>query len=444
MVRILGAHGITQGQMCARTGLAQSTLSNYKRGKNQAEWTSTFEKLADGLDMPLPLRQALGLTGDASPGTSRPAAGAVAGVRADTFDLQLLAEAVGRNGTDVKRRDMLALAAQLGATAALAQSGVWERLAYALTNPSAMNEATIKEMEARSAGFHHLEEIVSAPVLLKGLTVHLREVSTLLNGSAHDAGNELRRRLIVVAGESSVLAGWVASDIGDSATARNFYDTAVKAAKEADDPAIAACALAYRSYIPSTKGANGRARILLTEALENISETGSPATVAWIAARHAEESAQLGDNAQALASWRRAEDAFSICDPDEDRAWTRFLDQNRFDSYRIATYSKIGRLDEAQEIAAAVLGRLTEPDRKKAVIIFEDIAMAHLARGSVNEASRIAQKGLAVLRETEFTMWLPKFGAIAQGLNRWQRQPQVRAYLEDHAMTKRQFAASSR
>jgi hypothetical protein len=49
--------------------------------------------------------------------------------------------------------------------------------------------------------------IVSAPVLLKGLTVHLREVSTLLNGSADDAGNELRRRLIVVAGESSVLAG---------------------------------------------------------------------------------------------------------------------------------------------------------------------------------------------------------------------------------------------
>jgi transcriptional regulator with XRE-family HTH domain len=442
MIRILGAHGITQGQMCARTGLAQSTLSNYKRGKNQAEWTSTFEKLANGLDMPLPLRQALGLTGDASPNSSRPTASAGAGIQADTFDLQLLAEAIGRNGTSVKRRDMLALAAQLGATAALAQSGAWERLAYALTNPSAMNEADIKKMEARSAGFHHLEEIVSAPVLLKGLTVHLREVSTLLNGSADDAGSGLRRRLIVVAGESSVLAGWLASDIGDSATARNFYDTAVKAAEQAGDPAIAACALAYRSYIPSTKGASGRARILLTEALENISETESPATVAWIAARHAEESAQLGDKGQALASWGRAEEAFSICDPDEDRAWTRFLDQNRFDSYRIATYSKTGRLDEAQEIAAAVLGRLTQPDRKKAVIIFEDIATAHLARGSVNEASRIAQQGLAVLRETEFTMWLPKFGALAQGLNRWQRQPQVRSYLEEFAMTKRQFAAS--
>ena len=35
------------------------------------------------------------------------------------FDLQLLAEAVGRNGAPVRRRDLLALAAQLGATAAL-------------------------------------------------------------------------------------------------------------------------------------------------------------------------------------------------------------------------------------------------------------------------------------------------------------------------------------
>ncbi len=67
MVRILGAHGITQGQISAMTGFAQSTLSNYKRGVNQAEFASTFEKFADGLGMPLPLRQALGLTGDTSP-----------------------------------------------------------------------------------------------------------------------------------------------------------------------------------------------------------------------------------------------------------------------------------------------------------------------------------------------------------------------------------------
>ena len=442
IITILNDNKVTQGWIAGRTGLAQSTLSNYKRGVNTAQFAATFEKLADGLDMPLRLRQALGLSGDV-PAGSRPA-GAMAGVPADTFDLQLLAEAIGRNGTRVKRRDMLALAAQLGATAALAQNGVWERLAHALANPGPADEATVREMEARAAGFHYLEEIVTAPALLKGLTAHLREVSTLLNGSADDPKNELRRRLMVVVGESTVLAGWAASDMREAAAARNFYDTAMQAADQAGDPAIASCALAYRSYIPSTRGANGRARVLLAEALQNISETTSPATVAWIAARHAEESAQLGDQTQALASWGRAEEAFAIADPDEDRVWTRFLDQNRFDSYRIATYAKIGKLEEAQEAAAAVLSRLTQPDKKKAVIIFEDIAAAFLARGSVNEASRAAQNGLAVLRETGFAMWLPKFEAIAKGLLRFQRQPQVRAYLEEFAMTRRQFAPSPR
>ena len=123
MITILNAGGVTQGQIAARTGIAQSTLSNYKRGVNTAQFAATFEKVADGLDMPPRLRQALGLSGDA-PAGSRPAGGAVAGVPADTFDLQLLAEAIGRNGTAVKRRDLLALAAQLSAGAAVANSEV--------------------------------------------------------------------------------------------------------------------------------------------------------------------------------------------------------------------------------------------------------------------------------------------------------------------------------
>jgi hypothetical protein len=85
---------------------------------------------------------------------------------------------------------------------------------------------------------------------------------------------------------------------------------------------------------------------------------------------------------------------------------------------------------------------LTQPDKKKAAIILQDIATAHIAQGSVNEAARIAQSGLAVLRETEFGMWLPKFETITQSLRQWQRQAAVRSYIEDFAMTKRQLAAA--
>lgn len=367
----------------------------------------------------------------------------MAGIPADMIDLQLLAEAVGRNGAPVRRRDLLALAAQLGATAVL-DPNIWERLSHALTRPGTVDETLVREMEARSAGFYLLEEIVPAQAVLKVLTAHLREVSTLLAGTASDPKDDLRRRLIVAAGESSLLAGWSASSLGDSGAARNLYDTAVTAAGEARDPAMTACALTYRSYIPSANGANGRARILLAQALDAVPAKASPATAAWVAARHAEESAIVGDKPQALKSWRAAEEAFSVADPDEDRPWAKFLNRDRFDTFRITTCLKTGKFDEAQEAADALLARLSPEEGKRAAVIRENIAAAHLARGSAAEAAKVAQGGLAIIRETEFTLWLPKYEDIARGLLRWQRQPAVRAYLEDFAMTRRQFAPSPR
>jgi hypothetical protein len=158
---------------------------------------------------------------------------------------------------------------------------------------------------------------------------------------------------------------------------------------------------------------------------------------------HAVESAQLGDTRQALTSWKRAEQAYSVADPEDDRIWTFFLDRNRFDSYQIAAYSRIGRIDEAQEIAANVIARLGQQDRgrKKAVIISEDIARAHLTRGAITEAAKVAKTGVITLREIGFAMWLPKYEAIAQALRPHSRQPAVRAYLEEFAATKRQISS---
>jgi transcriptional regulator with XRE-family HTH domain len=445
MVRILGSHGITQGQLAALTGLTQVTLSRYATGKNEAKYASTFESFADGMGMPLRLRQALGLTGDTSPDNAASGTTSlVDGVPADTFDLLRLTEAIGRNGVNVNRRDLLTAAAALGASAAITHSEAWERLAYALTNPSALSESAVKQVEARTAGFHFVEPMVPNLALLKGLTMQLNEISTLLGGTASDEKDPLRNRLLITAGESAVLAGWSASNAGDTGAARNWYDTAAAAAREAEDPAIVACALAYRSYIPSAKGANGRARVLLADALNILSgqaDMASPGTTAWISAMHAVESAQLGDARQALTSWKQAEEAFSVADPEEDRIWTHFLDQNRFDSYHIATYSRIGRIDEAQEVATSVIARLGPQDqnRKKAVIIFEDIARAHLTRGAITEASKLAKTGIITLREIGFFMWLPKYEAITQALKPHSRQPAVRAYLEEFAITKRQY-----
>ncbi|XVQ10053.1 hypothetical protein ACQP1W_47325 [Spirillospora sp. CA-255316] len=419
-------------------------MSEYKTGKRVPEKTAVFESFANGLNMPAPARRAMGLA-PAQESDTTPQAGSTLEVPLDAFDLLPLATEVGKRGGSMRRRDMLELAATMGAGVTLGRTDTWERLAYAIAKPTAVDESVVREMESRSEGFHQLDLVMSSRSLFKAILAHLNELTTLLNGMADDPNNVLRKRLIVAAGESSVLAGWWASDFGNMAAARSLYETAERAATEASDPAINACLLAYKSYIPSMKGAHGRSRALLTTALETLPASVSPATEAWLAARHAEESAALGDKKQALESWGRAEDAFSIADPEDDRPWTRFFDQSRFDSCRISTYANIpGKLDKAEEIAGDMIASVGDLEQKRVAIVLGDIAAAHLRHGHINEASRVAKDGLAAVREAEFGMWLPKFEVVAKGVSQWRTKDPVKNFLEDLAATKRQFGASAR
>ncbi|MEV0586730.1 helix-turn-helix transcriptional regulator [Nonomuraea sp. NPDC050310] len=180
-MRILNKYGITQGQIAGLTGITQGRISEYKTGKRVASAKSTFEAFADGLGMPAHLRRALGLASSGSDDAQRVRDGLQ--VPTDTFDLQLLAEAIGKRGEALNRRELLGMVAQLGATTTLAQSEAWEKVSFALAKPSALDESIVREMESRSAGFHRLEEMLPAHSIFKGLAAHLREVGTILNGT---------------------------------------------------------------------------------------------------------------------------------------------------------------------------------------------------------------------------------------------------------------------
>jgi hypothetical protein len=66
VITVLCAHGITQGQLSALTGIPQGRLSEYKTHKRMPIATSTFEAFADGLGMPPAARRALGLAPEAA------------------------------------------------------------------------------------------------------------------------------------------------------------------------------------------------------------------------------------------------------------------------------------------------------------------------------------------------------------------------------------------
>ena len=64
VIEVLGAHGVTQGQLAGLTGISQGRLSEYRNHKRRPQHSSIFEAFADGLGMPPVAREALGLKPD--------------------------------------------------------------------------------------------------------------------------------------------------------------------------------------------------------------------------------------------------------------------------------------------------------------------------------------------------------------------------------------------
>ncbi len=66
VITVLGAHGLTQGQIADLTGIPQGRLSEYVCRKREPKGAKTFEDFANGLDLPLAARRALGLAAEPS------------------------------------------------------------------------------------------------------------------------------------------------------------------------------------------------------------------------------------------------------------------------------------------------------------------------------------------------------------------------------------------
>jgi transcriptional regulator with XRE-family HTH domain len=64
VIEVLGARGVTQGQIAGLTGISQGRLSEYRNHKRKPTASSIFEAFADGLGMPSAARRALGLSPD--------------------------------------------------------------------------------------------------------------------------------------------------------------------------------------------------------------------------------------------------------------------------------------------------------------------------------------------------------------------------------------------
>ncbi|MFI6705450.1 XRE family transcriptional regulator [Nonomuraea sp. NPDC050478] len=318
-----------------------------------------------------------------------------------------LAWTIGRLNLRVDRRTVLQLAATAVASAALDPA---QRLLRALAGDHRPDATTIAHLEDRTRGFHRLEEHIPAKDLYPALIRHLNEVSALLESGLPDLH---RRRLAVVAGESAILAAWFAWEQGDEHMTASHIRLADAAAKHANDDSIAACMAGYRSYMA---GENSIQRTqFIQRGLGRIGE-GDPATRAWLLARHAEETALLGDHRGALNSIRQAADVYAGADINA-RPWTCFLDPGRFASMSLTVYSRLRRHDDSATAMGEIalhLGPTTEV--KKLCVVAAEMALAQYRLGDVTEAVDSARSALDATTAMNFPLGWERLDNVAAEL----------------------------
>jgi len=310
----------------------------------------------------------------------------------------------GESATDreeeVQRRTLLAGLA-LGAAAA---SGVaaepWQRLTRALDNPSRLGDADVDHLERETADYFRREEFVPARQLAAGLREHVERINRLLAGSPPD---RLRIRLLSTIGESLALYGWFAFDRGDHPAALRFYGIAATAARDANDDALTACVLAYRSYLAEAAGHRQQARDLLVAAQQHATSPTSAATRSWLAAREAEVRADLAETTGALTALERAKTAYDYARPQHERAWTAFFTGSRLGSMAVTTYTRLDHRD-LDATADGVLAALSTNEAKTKAIILADLAAAAVHRGTYDHAATLATDALAVTTSQEVSL----------------------------------------
>ncbi|MEV4080068.1 helix-turn-helix transcriptional regulator [Nonomuraea fuscirosea] len=416
--------GVSQTRIGVAVGLSQGKVSEIMNGAVQVTSFEVFERIAEGLRLPDPARMTLGLAPRVITGTpvppapipswdGTPASGLLSveqveqlvsprqSADASDVDVLTLAWIVGRLDAHMDRRTMLLLAAGLTAEAAATITDPWERLTRALAGPQALDEDTVERLEARTIGFHRLEYVLPASALYQGLTSHLNELSSLLQG----APERFRRRLAATAGEAATLASWLAWDLKQPAQSASFDRVSALAAKESGHPIIQACTLAYRAY-----ALEGRPALeVVRQAQQFLPTQGDDATRAWLLCLEAERLATLGDR-HAVERLRQAEEAFDHSRPHRERAWTRFLDAGRMAAFQLSVHVRLG--DEQRVIAAGqhALGSVGEDaDHKRIAVIYADVAQAQFQIGDIPTGITYARQALeSVACQKDGTTWLPR------------------------------------
>lgn len=264
-----------------------------------------------------------------------------------------------------------------------------DALRSALTRPEVANPEAVDLIAEGTAYLFGLEYHRPARTMLPVVERHIRDIAAMLAGTRH---RPLRRRLAMAGGQAAALGGWLAFDLGDTAAAHRYWDSALASARYAADGPLFACVLTYLSYSAAERGDPHTAWQLAHAAISHAE--ASARAQAWMAIRAAQEAAQIGDSGAALAELELALDLGNDMAPaapeDDAEPWCRFVDRAYLWAMASNVYTRLGAADDAHAFAGRALDALTGDQTKTRAIVLAEAAHAFARIGGMERAIRYA------------------------------------------------------
>jgi hypothetical protein len=195
------------------------------------------------------------------------------------------------------------------------------------------------------------------------------------------------------------MTGWLALDSNRHGAARRYLTTAIYAAHEAQQPALAASSLAYLSLQETYRGRLSSALSLALTGSSVGNGSATPLTKTMLGTRLARAHAGLGNTEDCLRSLDEVRTAFNNAGQQEEPLWISYVDEIEVAAQEGACYLDLGMTPQACVAMTRALDLLAQkaPHRiRDQVHYLVRLARCYLLQHEVERACEIAIEAVAL------------------------------------------------
>ncbi|MGH4025737.1 MAG: helix-turn-helix domain-containing protein [Pseudonocardiaceae bacterium] len=241
------------------------------------------------------------------------------------------------------------------------------------------------DLENRVIKLRHLDDFVDSDELFPVVRKELSEVQDVVQSASYTS--KIGQRLLIVVGELSQLAGWVASDSGLYSEAQHLYLRGVSAAQQANDRALAAQLLSSLSYQIANVGKPQDAALLARSAVKG-AVNASPVVRALLLERVCWASARSRDRDGTRRALDAVDDAYEERSADiTEPEWVYWLDRKEIDMMAGRCLVELGAPQAAEPLISSTIKSYDTSHVREVALYLSWLTEAY-ARAGVLDAAR--------------------------------------------------------